>query len=253
MNIERNRWLVRQPGAQRRMRLFCLSYAGGSAASYYPWQAALDPAIEVCAIQLPGRGARLDEPPMRSLALVVETLAQVIDLGDELPFAFFGHSLGGLLAFELARYCQRRAGPVPERLFVSGSVAPRRRLLSRRLHELGDADLIAALRQYNGAPAAALDQPELMALMLPTVRADFALAADYEYRSGPPLALPVSVYGGDRDPHVAFDDLSDWQDETTETIRLHRFAGDHFFIQSARDAVLAQMQAELMQMIEEAA
>lgn len=253
MIIERNRWLVRQPGKQRRMRLFCFSFAGGSAASYYAWQAALDPAIEVCAIQLPGRGARLGEPPMRSLALMVETLEQVIDLGDEVPFAFFGHSLGGLIAFELARYCQRRGGPVPERLFVSGSVAPSQRRLSRRLHELGDAELIAALRHYNGAPAAVLDEPELMALMLPTVRADFALAADHEYRAGAPLALPVSVYGGDRDPHVDFEDLSIWQDETSEPISLHCFVGDHFFIQSARDAVLAQMQAELLPMIEEAA
>lgn len=253
MNIERNRWLVRQPGAPGRMRLFCFSYAGGSAASYYPWHAKLAPAIEVCAIQLPGRGARLSEPPQRSLALLVETLAQVIDLRDDMPFAFFGHSLGGLLAFELARYCQRRGDPVPERLFVSGSVAPHRRPPSRRLHELDDTDLIAALRQYNGAPAAALDEPELMALMLPAVRADFALAADYEYGGGAPLTIPVSVYGGDRDPHVDFEDLSRWQDDTTEPIRLHRFVGDHFFIQSARDEVLAQLRGELMQIIEEAA
>lgn len=253
MNLDRSRWLVRQPGAQRRMRLFCFSYAGGSAASYYAWQAKLGPAIEVCAIQLPGRGARLDELPLRSLALLVEMLAQVIAGEDELPFAFFGHSLGGLLAFELARHCQRRGRAMPERLFVSGCAAPRRRGPSRRLHELGDADLIAALRQYNGAPAAVLDEPELMALMLPTVRADFALAADYAYRGGEPLALPISVYGGEHDPHVRFEDLALWQDETNEAIGLHRFPGDHFFIQSATDAVLAHLRAQLTPMCEVAA
>lgn len=253
INVDRTKWLLSQPGAAPRMRLYCFSYAGGSAASYYPWQAKLAPAIEVCAIQLPGRGARFTEPPLRSLAVLVEVLAHVIDGDDGLPFAFFGHSLGGLVAFELARYCQRRGRAMPERLFVSGSTAPRSRALSRRLHELNDADLIAALRQYNGAPAEVLDEPELMALMLPTVRADFAMAADYEYRAGERLAIPLSVYGGDRDPHVRYEDLGRWQDETNEPITMHCFPGDHFFIQSAHEAVLAQLQIELAQLVEEAA
>ncbi|MES2740498.1 MAG: alpha/beta fold hydrolase [Pseudomonadota bacterium] len=244
MDLERERWLVRQPGAGRRLRLFCFSYAGGSAASYYAWQAGLGPHIEVCAIELPGRAARLGEPPRRGLTALVDTLARVIEVGDGLPFAFFGHSLGALLAFELARHCQRRGGAQPSRLFVSGSVAPRRRSAGR-LHELNDADLIAVLRQYNGAPAAVLDEPELMALMLPTVRADFALAADYHYRAGTPLTVPISVYGGDSDPHVNVDELSHWQEETSQPVLLRRFAGDHFFIQSARQAVLAQLRYEL--------
>lgn len=245
INIDRNNWLVTQPGPARRMRLYCFSYAGGSAASYYAWQGRLDPAIEVCAIELPGRGARLSESPLRSLAVLIEVLAHVIDGDDGLPFAFFGHSLGGLLAFELARYCQRRGCAMPERLFVSGSAAPQCRAPSRRLHELNDVDLIAALRHYNGAPSAVLDNPELMELMLPTVRADFALAADYEYRAGELLAIPISVYGGDGDPHVRYEDLAHWQDETCEPITMRCFPGDHFFIQSAREAVLVQLGIEL--------
>lgn len=235
------------------MRLFCFSYAGGSAASYYSWQAALDPAIEVCAIALPGRGARLGEPPVRSLALLVETLARIIGRERDLPFAFFGHSLGALVAFEVARHCQRNGAPMPERLFLSGSAAPPNRPLSRRLHELDDASLIAALRQYNGAPAAVLDEPELMALMLPTVRADFALAADYAYQREPALAVPLSVYGGEHDQHVCFDGLKQWRHETTGPTSLHCFPGDHFFIQSARQAVLAQLKSELTAMLKIAA
>jgi len=253
MHIDRNNWLVSQPGPARRMRLYCFSYAGGSAASYYAWQGQLDPAIEVCAIQLPGRGARLCEPPLRSLAVLVDMLAHVIEDGDGLPFAFFGHSLGGLLAFELARDCQRRGRAMPERLFVSGSAAPQCRALSRRLHELNDVELIAALRQYNGAPAAVLDNPELMELMLPTVRADFALSADYVYRAGERLAIPISVYGGDRDPHVRFEELAHWQDETGEPVKMQCFPGDHFFIQSAREAVLAQLGIELAELMAETA
>lgn len=253
MTVERSKWLVRQPGPARRMRLFCFPYAGGSAASFFSWQAALDPDIEVCALQLPGRGARLGEPPERCIDALVAPLARVIAMDDRLPFAFFGHSLGGLIAFELARYCQRHGMVMPQRLIVSGSVAPRRRMLSRRLHELDDAALIAALREFNGVPAAVLDEPELMELMLPTVRADFALAANYQYRSGHRLALPLSVYGGFHDPHVRVDELACWQDEATEPIALHHFAGDHFFIQGARERVLAQLKADLFSVVEQAA
>lgn len=253
LNIDCNGWLVRQLVHAPRMRLFCFSYAGGSAANYYSWQAGLDPSIEICAVQLPGRGARFGEPPLRSLEQAVQALSQVIAGLDDLPFAFFGHSLGGLLAFELARYCQRHGRVMPERLIVSGTVAPRGRRLARNLHELSDADLIAALRQYNGVPTAVLDEPELMALMLPTVRADFAMVAGYSYHSEARMDLPICVFGGDRDPHVPFQDLALWQEETNDTIGLYAFAGDHFFIQSARDAVLARLREELMPMIATAA
>jgi surfactin synthase thioesterase subunit len=242
-------WLQRQPGGARSMRLFCFSHAGGSAAGYRSWQAGLDPSIEVCAVQLPGRGARLGEPALRSLPLLVRTLARIVAGQDDMPFAFFGHSLGGLLAFELARYCQAEGLAMPEQLFVSGSAAPRCRLLRRRLHELDDADLIDALRTYQGAPAEALENAELMALMLPTIRADFALAADYEYRIAAPLDIPITVLGGAHDPHVPFKHLHGWQAETTEPVRLHCFEGDHFFIQSERDALLACLDQELRQLL----
>lgn len=249
MQMNPRTWLQRQEGGARSLRLFCFSHAGGSAAGYRSWQADLDPAIEVCAVQLPGRGARLGEPALRSLPLLVRMLAQIIASQDDMPFAFFGHSLGGLLAFEVARYCQSKGMAMPEQLFVSGSAAPRCRLLSRRLHELNDSDLIAALRTYQGAPAAALDNAELMAMMLPTIRADFALAADYEYRIAAPLDIPITVLGGAHDPHVPFKHLHGWQAETTEPVRLHCFEGDHFFIQSARESLLACLDQELRQLL----
>ncbi len=231
-------WLIHQPGGPRRFRLYCFSYAGGSATSFIPWQAALDPAIEICAVQLPGRGPRLTEPPLRSFPLLVETLARVIARQDPLPFAFFGHSLGGLLAFELARYCQHLHLPMPEHLFVSATSAPQCRPPSRRLHELDDDALIAALKDYNGTPPAALAHRELMELLLPAIRADFALVADYQYQPGPLLPIPITVLAGKRDKHVAPEQLPRWQEETSEACRLHWFEGDHFFIHADRQAVL---------------
>lgn len=238
-------WLLRQPDARRSFRLYCFSYAGGSASSYLPWQAALDPAIEVCAVQLPGRGPRLAESPMRSLALLIDTLAQIIPHQDDLPFAFFGHSLGGLVAFELARHCQRHHLAMPEHLFVSASNAPQCRPPGRRLHELDDAGLIAALKDYNGTPPAALEDRELMELLLPSIRADFALVDEYQYHPGPPLDIPVTVLAGKHDKHVLSERLCQWQAETTEACSLHWFEGDHFFIHANQRAVLDCVQAEL--------
>lgn len=249
--MSKNPWLLRQPARETaRLRLFCFSYAGGSAAAYHGWQAGLPAAVEVCAVQLPGRGERLLEPALRSLPVLVDALAAMLAREDDTPFAFFGHSLGALLAFELARHLRRTGRGLPVQLLVSGSVAPRQRMLSRRLHELGDAELLAALRLYNGAPAAALDHPELMELMLPTIRADFALAADYRYAPEAPLPLPVRALGGAHDPHVPFAGLQDWQEESTEPLRRYSFQGDHFFIQGERESVLGVLRCELLRQLE---
>ncbi|HYD78838.1 MAG TPA: alpha/beta fold hydrolase [Paucimonas sp.] len=238
-------WLMRQSAGGRRFRLFCFSYAGGSAAPYLAWQTALPSFIEVCAIQLPGRGPRLAELPIRSLPQLIETLAPIIAREADLPFAFFGHSLGGLLAFELARHCQRHHLPMPEHLFVSASNAPRHRRANRRLHELDDDALIDALKDYNGTPPAALADRELMTLLLPAIRADFALVETYEYRQDVPLDIPITVLAGTNDKHVVSERLCRWQDETTEACSLRWFEGDHFFIHSNQDAVLDCIQDEL--------
>lgn len=234
-------WLMRQagqPAVARTLRLFCFSYAGGSAGSYLPWQTAVDPSIEICAIQLPGRGARLTEQPYTSLPHLIEALAHVIGRESKLPFAFFGHSLGGLVAFELARYCKRNYLPMPVHLFVSGCSAPQFRRASRQMHELDDDGLIDVLREYNGTPPEVLANRELMTLLLPTIRADFALVERYKYRLSPPLTTPISVLAGKRDDHDSLDQVNGWGRETNNTCNVHWFEGDHFFIQSERDAVL---------------
>ncbi len=236
---------MRQPGSARRFRLFCFSYAGGSAAPYLAWQAALPPSIEVCAVQLPGRGPRLLEKPLRSMFQLVEVLAPIIAREADLPFAFFGHSLGGLLAFELARHCRRHWLPMPEHLFVSASSAPGQRRNPKRLHTLDDHALIEALREYNGTPPAALADRELMELLLPAIRADFAVVENYAYGEGAPLDIPISVLAGRQDNHVAPGSLQGWQGETTATCTTHWFDGDHFFIHAQQRAVIDCIRAGL--------
>lgn len=240
-------WLVRQPGVDARMRLYCFSYAGGSAASYAPWRRALHPAIELCAVQLPGRGARFGEAPYTDFPELVRELGASMGLQDDLPFAFFGHSLGGLVAFELARHCRQLGYAAPQRLIVSGCEAPRHGGPSERLHELPDDDFIEALGSYNGTPQEILRNQELMSLLLPGIRADFALAADYRYQPGPPLPMPITVLAGRQDHHTKHSLLDGWHAETTSACQIRWFHGDHFFIDSERQSVLDRICSDLLQ------
>ncbi len=238
-------WLLRAPQAGRRLRLYCFSYAGGSAHAYASWQAALGADIDVCALQLPGRGMRMMEQPYTSLPKLVDALGQLLARQDRTPFAFFGHSLGALLAFELTRYCARHGLAMPEQLIVSGTSAPQHREPSRGLHTLPDEALIAELELYNGTPPEVLQHRELMELLLPTIRGDFALAEQYVYRQAPLLTLPITVYAGRRDPRVSLEQASEWRKESSGACQLHWFEGDHFFINSERDLVLECVSAQL--------
>lgn len=233
-----NPWLVRREGPARTLRLFCFPYAGGSAASYAHWQAALPERVEVCALQLPGRGSRFHEAPAASLPALVDALADVVAGQGTLPFAFFGHSLGGLLAFETARRLRTLGAPQPVHLFVSGTSAPARRGAARGLHALPDAALVEELRRYNGTPPEVLANAELMALVLPALRADFALAERYRYEPAAPLDVPLTVLAGADDRVAPPAQADGWRDETRAAFRQLRFDGDHFFIHAQSPAVI---------------
>ncbi|CAK14966.1 thioesterase II family protein [Pseudomonas entomophila] len=234
----RDTWFVRRSVIAPRLRLFCFSHAGGSAADYLPWHPHLGPHLELCAVQLPGRGSRMAEPARDDLATLVTELVAVLRANDDgLPFAFFGHSLGALLAFELTRSLHRQGMPLPLRLFASGCAAPSACRLEPPLHTLDDEQLLAHLRDYNGTPAGVLANPDLLGLVLPTLRADFRLVGDYRYRRSPPLPIPIHVFTGHDDPHVPGADLVAWADETSAGCSHHGFAGDHFFIRPQAAAI----------------
>lgn len=240
-------WFVRRPGGVRGFRLYCFSHAGGSAVGFMPWQALLPAGVEVCAVQLPGRGTRLGEAPFTDLSALIPALAQAVGHEDDTPFAFFGHSLGALVAFELSRHLARHGRRTPAHLFVSGSDAPRSRRPGRELHRLPDDELIDVLRRYNGTPEEILANRELMALALPTLRADFALVETYRYGASPPLALPLTVLQGRADGHVTPEGAQAWAGETTGPCDVEWFDGDHFFIQSDQRRVVALIGDRLAQ------
>lgn len=238
-------WILRHPLRAPRLRLYCFSYAGGNGAAYLPWQAGLGGDIEVCAIQLPGRGARMGEVPYSSMESLVRALVQVTGAPDGVPFAFFGHSLGAMVAFELARRLQSLHAPLPSHLIVSGCAAPRHRKPPRQLHLLPADELIETLREYNGTPHEILAHRELMDLLLPTIRADFALVETYRYTPGPLLTLPLTVLAGRSDDAAGPALGAQWQQETQGPCRIAWFDGDHFFINGARAEVLAAIRSAL--------
>ncbi|QJE01538.1 thioesterase [Massilia forsythiae] len=239
-------WILRHPMRTPRLRLFCFCYAGGNAIAYLPWQAGLGLDIEVCAVQLPGRGARTGEAPFSCMESLMRALMPVVGALDELPFAFFGHSLGAMVAFELARRLQGLGLAQPEHLIVSGCAAPRHRKPPRQLHLLPADALIETLREYNGTPHEILAHRELMDLLLPTIRADFALVETYRYQEAPLLALPLTVLAGRSDDATGPASRTQWQRETLGPCRIEWFEGDHFFINDAREAVLAVIRAALL-------
>ncbi|GAU68940.1 putative type II thioesterase [Streptomyces sp. NBRC 110611] len=241
-----SKWLTGpDAGRDAGTRLFCLPYAGGGAAAYRDWPGALPGGTQVCPVELPGRGRRLKEPPYSRLRPLVAALADALRPALDRPYALFGHSMGGLLAFELTRTLRERGLPQPVHLFVSGAAAPGTRRTRPVVHNATDAEMRGELRVLNGTPRELLENAELMELMLPTLRADFSVLETYTYQEAPPLAVPLTVLAGTADPSVEISALQGWRDQTTAGSRLKLFAGDHFFLHSATAEVIATVREAL--------
>ncbi len=170
-----------KPNPQASLRLFCFPYVGGGALIFRTWPNSLPATAEVCPVELPGRGTRLKETPFTRLLPLVQALAQALLPHLDKPFAFFGHSMGALISFELTRQLRRLYGLVPLHLFVSAHRAPQLPDPDPPIHTLPEAEFMEELRCLNGTPKEVLEQPELMELMLPILRADFALCETYIY------------------------------------------------------------------------
>ena len=224
-------WIsFRKPDPETRLRLFCFPYAGAGALIFRTWSDRLPADVEVCPVQLPGRGTRLMERPFTHLPPLIQALAQALLPLLDKPFAFFGHSLGALVAFELARQFRRQYGVQPVRLFVSADRAPQIPRRDRPIHALPEREFLAELRRLDGTPELVLEEAELMQIMLPVVRADFAVYETYAYSSEPPLDCLISGFGGLQDHRVSRSDLEAWRDQSSISFSLRMFPGDHFFL-----------------------
>lgn len=226
-------WLVwPDRKVQPRLRIFCFPYAGGGASAYRAWSGYLPDEIEVVAVQLPGRENRIREARSTNLTATVRTLASVLSPYLQLPFALYGHSMGALLAFEVARQLRREMEKIPVHVFVGARRAPAVPAQSAGVHDLPDAEFLEEIRRLGGVPQEVLQSQGAMRFFLPLWRDDFALAASYTYRSEPPLACPITAFGGILDDEVPLEDLEAWRSETSVSFALHTLPADHFFLRS---------------------
>jgi medium-chain acyl-[acyl-carrier-protein] hydrolase len=242
-------WILRpRPEPRARVRLFCFPYAGGGASPFRAWAGGLPPEVELCPVQLPGRESRLGEPAYTRLAPLVAALVTALRGHLDKPYAFFGHSLGALLAFELVRALRRAGAPPPRHLFVSGYRAPHLPDPEPPLHMLPGPALWDELRRLNGTPPEVLDNAELRRLIEPTLRADFAIDETYVYTPDEPLACPISAFGGLVDTDVSGEMLAAWRRHTHDSFALRMLPGDHFFIHSSRTLLLDALGQDLKQL-----
>ncbi|MER7756988.1 alpha/beta fold hydrolase [Kitasatospora sp. NPDC097643] len=240
-----DRWFVRYSAAEASaLRLYCFPYAGGGASTFRGWAEALPAGVDVRAVQLPGRESRVGEPALRRLDDLVDALEQAVRAEPEMPYAFFGHSMGALLAFELTRRLRRTGAPLPARLLLSAFRAPQLPSPHIRIHHLPDEVLKTVLRK-EGTPAQVLDSEELMGALLPTLRADLEVCDTYRYREEPPLAVPMTLFGGHQDVRVSRSDLERWRSQAAGPFRLVMLPGSHFFLHSSPDLLLAELSREL--------
>lgn len=231
--------------APARFRLFCFPFAGGGAAFYRTWPNNLPDGVEVSAIRPPGRETRLREQPHARLSSLVEAAAEALAPTLDLPYAFFGHSMGGLLAYELARHFRARAFPPPARLFISGYRAPHRPAHHPPVHQADAPVILKRLRNLNGTPAAFFDNEELVEMMLPGIRADFSVLETYVFRADEPLDCPISAFGGYQDSEASEADVNAWHSYTSESFTLRMIPGGHFFVISHQDEVLRAVSEDL--------
>jgi medium-chain acyl-[acyl-carrier-protein] hydrolase len=214
---------------------------------YYTWPDALPAGVEVCAIKMPGRESRFADAPFTRLEPLVQALADALAPALTGRFAFFGHSLGSLVAFELTRELVRRRGPQPVHLLLSARPAPQIPNDEPRIHALPDAQFIEGVRRYNGMPDDVLRNPELLELVLPALRGDFAINETYVYRPGPPLTCPISAFGGLQDQDIPPDALAAWREQTTGPSSHRMFPGDHFYVLSARRELMQAVSGVLIE------
>lgn len=241
-----------KPGAH--LRLFGFPSAGTGASAYRNWSNVLPSHVEFIPVQLPGRENRLRDTAYDQVAPLVATLAEVLWPYLTPPFAFFGHSMGALIAFELTRHLRREFGISPAHLFISGHRAPHLHNPFPALHKLPDPNFVQELQnRYGGIPEVILKDPELLQTFLPVLRADLKLVESYAYLDDRPLDCPLSVFGGLQDTVVSQHEIAAWRRQTFGKFTVRMFPGDHFFVQKSQAQLVGAIAQDLTRHLFDAA
>ena len=220
-------------------RLVCFPHAGGSASFYFAVSAALRGWFDVLAVQYPGRQDRRDEEPIDSIAVLADRVFAALGPWlDDGPMAFFGHSMGSVVAYEVARRMEREAGVSPAALIVSGRRAPSRRR-TETVHRRDDDGIVAELRRLSGTDASLLADDDVVRMILPAIRGDYRAIETYAHEPGPPLACAITAFLGDEDTQVTIDEARAWAEHTAGGFELRMFRGGHFYLVARSEETIA--------------
>ncbi|MEU2421213.1 alpha/beta fold hydrolase [Streptomyces sp. NPDC007851] len=243
--MSRNLVRLTAPG---KTAVFLLPFAGASASSYWSWAELLPAGFEVSAVQLPGRQDRWEEAPYEQFDQVVDDLTtEVAAVVDGRDFVLVGHSLGAAIGFEVAHELRARSLPAPALLVISSATAPQVDHEVSAEDRLSDDELIAKTKEGGRLPSVILDNPELLELVLPSLRADLRLVGTYKYVPREPLGCPMSIFGGRQDPLVPVSGLEPWRELTSNRASLRTYDGDHFYLWEHEQEVAAALLADMRQ------
>lgn len=241
-------WVLFKSLPSPRMRLVCFPCAGGTPLEFRGWAEPLARhGIEVESVRLPGRETRIRQEPFRSLPALIDAILPHFVRPAACPFAFFGHSMGALIAYELARSLHATTGPgVPAKLIVASRIAPQTQSRKSRLYLLPDEEFMERVRGYEGSPENAVTNAALMRLLLPTLRADFELVETYDYEPGRGLSCEVHAFGGTDDRFTPAPALEAWSELTTGRFSVSYLPGGHFFLRTCREKLVQRLRDVLV-------
>ncbi|MEM7554595.1 MAG: thioesterase domain-containing protein [Cyanobacteria bacterium P01_A01_bin.84] len=246
-------WLkIFNPQSQTKLRLFCLPYCGGGTSIFRDWSNNLPANVEVCGLRLPGRENRILETPFQELSILIQALEKaLLPHLQKVPFAFFGHSMGALIAFELTRALRRQNNLQPVHLFVSGFRAPNSANPMDSWGEISPDFVLEELRKLGGIPERVLNNPDILQKILPTIYADIHIVKTYTYKEETPLDCPISALGGSEDGLFSHQSIACWKQQTQNYFHLQMFPGDHFFLHNAQTSLLNYLSQEIKKYLSE--
>ena len=244
MRNNTSKWFPKTVSEGKKIRLFCFPFAGGNSHTYRLWENYLPDFVDVCPAHLPGRTNRISESDVSEMSKLVYFLTNEIIPYLDIPFAFFGHSMGAVVSFELIHSLRERS-KFPLHLFVSGARAPQISSRTPDLHNLPDNEFKVELRKLNGTSNEILNHTELFEFLLPTLRADFKLVEKYRFEEKSPLDCPITAFGGDNDDEVYPSELKSWSAQTCKSFKYKIFSGDHFYFDSNLEELLNLIKKDL--------